>query len=452
MKTAYQHELDGDVPIGQAWVDRSHYEKHIEIAGGSGQGKTTLVEWLMLGVLERTDAGMLLVDPTGDSARKWLGWLAEGTVQRPCYLVDVTGPVLRYNPLAVEKEPKRVASHVAGLFEALHLIQSDTPAGQHRQMQRFVTATLRALIESDLTLADAYWWLTDETFRAKHLAKITHPETRAEWQRGPSKNDLKSTENWFAAFWEHDWLKAMYSGNGFDWARVYDEQAVVLLNLRGLFDSVRYSRAVAALFLTGLLTAASSAERPKRWYAVIDDATNYTPTHVGPILTLGRHFDLFLVLIRHQEFQGSLQRAVDVGCRTKFIFGGVPKEYQSTTTLDDWRIHETRTLYATETERVTASRDIAPRKIEVVPAMLPAFRCLYVHDGRPQGIIDLERTPEFYGDVEAFKAKVFSHAWYGEAPKEPPQRVARLAPASPPPIGADPKSERPRARQDRRGK
>ncbi len=59
-------------------------------------------------------------------------------------------PPLRFNPLAVAKRDPDI--HVSGLFEALHMTQATESATQHRQMRRFVTATLHALIENDLTL------------------------------------------------------------------------------------------------------------------------------------------------------------------------------------------------------------------------------------------------------------------------------------------------------------
>ncbi len=420
--TVYEHEIMGDIPLGDAWLPRSHSEKHIEIVGGSGQGKTTLAEWLMLGILERQDAGLLLIDPTGDSYRKYVGWLAEGTITRSAYLIDPAETILRYNPLAVEKNPKELANHVAGLYEALHLIQSDTPAGQHRQMQRFVTATLRALIEADLTLADAYDWLTDENFRVRHLGKIQHEETRKEWTRAPSAADLKSTENWFAAFWEHDALKAMYSGNGFDWRTVYPEQALVLLNLQSLAGSLRYSRAIVAMFITGLLSHARQARATKSWYVVVDDATDYTPAHVAQLLTLGRHFDLYLVLIHHQEFPTTLQRAVDVGCRTKFIFGEIPREYQ-------WQVPG-----YTPTGRV--SRVAGPDHLD-------AYQTLHVFDGQAVEVVNLEPTPEPYENPESFKATIFGHPWYGEKGRGEERKRASSAHTKPP---------KPPIAQDRRGK
>lgn len=440
----FKHELKGDVPIGGAWIEHGHCEKHIEIVGGTGQGKTTLAEWLMLGILERNEAGLLLIDPTGDSCRKYLGWLADGMLERPCYLVDVDGPVLRYNPLAMDKEPKTLATGIAGLFEALHLIQSDLPAGQHRQMQRFVTATLRALIEADLTLADAQQWLFDPGYRAKYLGRIKHEETRQEWLREPSPAKIESTENWFSVFWEHDWLKAMFSDNGFDWAHAYCEQPAVLVNLRGLAGSIRYAKAIAAMFITGLLNHARTAPVKKLWYVVVDDATDYTPAHVAQLLTLGRHFDLFLVLIHHQPFHASLQGAVDVGCRTKFTFGEIPKKYRwKEPPPDNVRASRSRSWVDQASGfRYTISEPLSrPTPVEG-PTSLPGFQCLHVFDERVIQVLTLEATPEAFADIETFKTKIYSNPWYGESKKEP--RGKPSAPHTKPP--------RPPISQDRRGK
>jgi hypothetical protein len=423
----FDHFLRRDIEIGDQWVDRDHLEKHIEIIGGSGQGKTTLAEQLMLGVLTKKPAGILLIDPTGDSCDKYLGWVAEGRITRPAYSVSFPDLVPRFNPLTPSDD---VAGQVSGLFEALHLIQSDTPAGQHRQMQRFVTATLRALIEAGLTLADAFNWLTDESFRQKHLGAIRHPETRLEWQRSPSQTELRSTLNWFAVFWEHDGLKKMYSGTGFDWSRVYEEQAIVLISLRGFLGSLRYSKAVGALFLTALFNHAAARKTHKLWYAVIDDATDYTPAHVAQYLTLGRHFNLFLVLIHHLEFPGSLQRYVQSGCRTKFYFGQIPREHH-------WR--------------VPASTPTGRASMVDGPDYLPAFTALQVYDGRVVQQLQLERSPKptKEPDVSPF----VNHDWYKprvDSPLPPEAPRHAVPPSSPPPgFGANPKSPRPRTPKGR---
>ncbi len=429
----YVHEFDNDIPIGEAWVKSDHCQKHIEIVGGSGQGKTTLAEWLMLGILERNEAGLLLIDPTGDSYKKYLGWLADGRLQRKAWLVDPGEKVLHYNPLAVDRDPLKLASHVSGLYEALHLIQSDSSPGQHKQVARFVTSTLRALIEANLTLADAFDWLTDETFRAKYLRAISHEETLKEWARGPSANDLKSTMNFFAAFWEHDGLKEMFSANGFTWESVYAEQPVVLVNLASMAGSLRFSKAVAAMFLTGLLEHARLAPVKKRWYAVIDDATDYTPAHVGQLLTLGRHFELFLMLIHHQSFDGRLQGAVEWGCRTKFFFGEIPSEYR-------WTVPE----YYTVGTRYPQERT---RQVQG-PSSSGSFTCLEVFDRKPIQFIRLEPTPESYEDVEPYKASVYERPEYQKEKNSILEEPIRPAATR----EANPKPGKPPLSRDRRGK
>src|SRR6266851_4772447 len=122
MTTTFEHELARDVPIGNLWIERTHYEKHIQIVGASGQGKTTLSEHVLLGILDRQEAGILHLDPTGDSYRKFRGWLADGRLERSAWLVDLDETILRYNPLAAAK--KDPGAFVDALFSALHLIQA----------------------------------------------------------------------------------------------------------------------------------------------------------------------------------------------------------------------------------------------------------------------------------------------------------------------------------------
>lgn len=420
--SVYLHELDGDIPIGEAWIPREHIEKHIEIIGGSGQGKTTLTETLMLGLLERHEAGLLLIDPKGTSCQRWLGWAAEGRVNRPVWYIDLEEKVLRYNPLGAEKDPTKISRHVEGLWEALCRIRTTGPTTQYRQMQRFVSATLRALIEANLTLADAFWWLTDrkpnggDGFRNQYLHRIKHPETRAEWVRSPSSNDLKSSMNFFEAFWRDDRIKAMYSGDGWDWQTVYDQQAIVLVNLRPFFNSTDLAKAVGTMFITGLVSHAAALKTGhKLWYVVVEDATEYVPEHVSQLLTMTREFDLYLALIHHQDFDGKLQAAVDKGCRTKFCFGEIPVEHR-------WK--------------VPGFTALGHRTWVSGPTWLDGYTCLHVFDGRVVQTIKVVPSPDAYANTEEFKSAILAHPWYGETKKEAiglERPTPRKKPTGPPP-------------------
>jgi hypothetical protein len=240
--------------------------------------------------------------------------------------------------------------------------------------------------------------------------------------------------NFFAAFWEHDGVKEMFSSNGFTWRAVYEAQPVVLVNLASMAGSLRFSKAVAAMFLTGLLEHARVAPVKKRWYAVIDDATDYTPAHVGQLLTLGRHFDLFLVLIHHQSFDGKLQAAVDVGCRTKFFFGEIPSEYRWTVPEHYW----VGTRYPQERVRQVPG-----------PSDTGHFTCLEIFDRKPVQFIPLEPSPESHEDVEAYKVNVYTRPEY-QAERKP--LAVDAAPVRSSKREANPKPGKPPLTRDRQGK
>jgi hypothetical protein len=388
-KTLYQRFYSGDLPIGGGWLEEQHYRTNIEVLGPPRYGKTTLVEHLILEALAggSSPAGILHIDPTGDGYRKLLGWAAESRIDRPVWLVDLDETPLRFNPLAVAKRDPDI--YVSGLYEALHMTQATEASTQHRQMRRFVTATLHALIENDLTLADAVKWLKKPGFRTPGMIRaIRNEEARLEWESNPSGARLESTENWFHIFSE-DPLRSMFSGNGFSWDAVYDEQPLVLVNLgsRKLGTSVDHRKAIAAMFIVSLFTAAFEKDEEKRrpWYVIIDDATNYTPPHIGPLLVESEgHRKLFFILMHHTPFDGPLQRSVDVGCRSKFFFGRLPEK------RDDFS-----------------------------GSSVPRLATVHVFDGHYLQTLQPEKTPDLYQSTTAFKERVFAHPWYGPAPAPP---------------------------------
>jgi hypothetical protein len=415
MTSIFQHELDGDIPVGEAWVNQRHLETNVEVIGPPRQGKTTLVEWLILGLTERVDTGILHIDPTGDSYRKILGWLADGRLsavksRRPIWLVDLDEKVLRYNPLTLAKRDP--AAFVPALYSALALINNDQ--GIHRQMARWVMNTLESLIALDLPFAMAERWLLDKDWRDQHMSSLDKT-LQLHWSQATS-GKLDSAVGWFDVFSRKN-LGPMFSGDGFDWADVYDEQPFVLVNLgcRRLGGDIRFRKAVGALFITGLLSTAMFAPRKRRWHIFVDDATFYTPEHVGPILTESGHYKLFLTLIHHIPFDGGLQRLVDAGCLTKFYFG------------------------------------------EYARMRLGRYQCAYVHDRAHMDYLNLEPTPEIYGRTDLLKTQVYDHPWYGEVKREeaaePPRdapRTGRPPGAPPPSYGAHQKSKKPGSRPGRR--
>lgn len=413
--TAFQHELRKDVPIGPAWVTREQYTKHIEVLGGSGRGKTTLTEQLFLGILQREKAGVLHIDPKGTSVERFLGWAEEGRFANEVWYVNQHEKPLRYNPLTIEKNPIRIPAYVDELIEALQLTQADASMpSQHRQMRRYVKATLQALIDLGRTLPDSQDWLFDEARRHRDIAKIRDPAVRAEWQRGVSQAKLESTENWFAAFWDES-LRSMFSGDGFDWAEVYDRQAAVLVDLSPFILSQHLARAVGAMFITGLIHHAFHAERKKLWFVVVEDATDYLPDHVGPILTLGREFGLYLYIVHHIDFPSRLQERVSRGCLTKFHFSELDK---------------------------------------LLP--LQPFECMQTYDDKIVQRIRLKSSQDPRSTGERLKQEVFARPWYGEMPRAEPVRAAGAPGKSAPPPGltveVNPQSSRPRTHPGRRGK
>ena len=431
-------------------IRREHVEKtHVEVVGPSQYGKSTVAEWVMSRLLQEEEAGLLLIDPLGDSYRKYIGWLTEGIIQRPAWLVDLDEAPLRYNPLQVAK--KNPSAYIPGLYEALTLIHSDSPAvGQHREMRRHVMATLHALIDNDLPLTAAAEWLQDEDFKTgktfrttERIYRIRDLKERAIWKANPSKNELRSTVNWFDAFGSGP-LNPMFSGNGFNWDEVYPTQAMVLVNLssQNLGDSELWMRGLATMFINGLHQAGFFAKEKYRWYAVIDDAQFYTPPTVGKYLLGDRHFDLYYWLIHHFAFPSAMQNCVDQGCTTKFFFGDIPHDYRR----NEWdggyyrgddgqlkkaSVHHWFNHYG---QQITWPPDA--KQVEGVKS-LPKHECLYVAERQVFGRFKFPPTPKpdvTEGDIDLFKDWVYSKPEYGVKAEPPESSASAVLPKVPPPL------------------
>lgn len=426
-----RHIYDGDIEIGKdVWIPADHLYKHVEIIGGTEQGKTTF----LLNILEKMlrprypgeVPGILFIDPKGSGCEKILQWKAAGRINRPVWYIDLEEKTIHYNPLSCPaKDPIKISKLVSELWEALCRIKSAGNTDQHTVMKRFVSATLRALIECDLKLTDARWWLTNrqpdrnnlKKFRHEHIERIKDRETYDEWAgNGPPQKMVESSITFFEPFWRDNRLKNMYSADGWEWNVIYPEKPIILVNLHSFLNDEQLAKAVGTIFISGLMIHAYSLKphspEIRRWHIIVDDATVYLPEHVGRTMTMTREFKVYWWLLRHQDFEGGLKKAVDLLALTKFIFG----EFED--------------------------RTVRPHQYYVPNR----FQCAHTFGNPPkfvQWLYPVE-MPYLKVDVEPEKQEIYSREWYQT--KKEPESVAPVRATRP-----DKKSARPTAGPSRQG-
>ncbi len=194
-KRADNHEFDvllgknihhGEVTdIGMLAKER---EKHTYIIGGTGNGKTTFMEY---GVVQdiRNGKGVTLIDPHGDSAKKILKYIPKERVKDVVYLnpIDIQHPIglnLLELPTGLDEdelllEKGRVTSAVVSVMRKVF---SDDEANAHR-----IEAVLRNAVHTALTVEGATLFtvlklLRNEKFRKDVVSKLDDEDLKDFWR------------------------------------------------------------------------------------------------------------------------------------------------------------------------------------------------------------------------------------------------------------------------------
>jgi len=172
-------------PIGLTATER---ERHVYIIGGTGNGKTTMLEYAIVQDI-LSGKGVALIDPHGDSAQKLLGYIPPERIDDVIYLnpKDIDHPVglnllelpkgLGESELLLEKE--RVTEAV---ISVLRKVFADDTANAHR-----IESILRNTIHTAFTVEDATLFtilklLRNTDYRKEVVSKLKDEYLKDFWR------------------------------------------------------------------------------------------------------------------------------------------------------------------------------------------------------------------------------------------------------------------------------
>lgn len=163
-------------------------EKHIFIIGGTGNGKTTMLEYGLVQDI-RNGKGVAIVDPHGDLAESLLGSIPKEREKDVIYFNpdDLTYPIglnlLELTPGLSEEDALReheiVTESVVSIFRKLF---SEDDSGGHRIEYVLRNAIHTALTVEDATLFTIYHLLNDPVYRKKVIDKLENKELKDFWR------------------------------------------------------------------------------------------------------------------------------------------------------------------------------------------------------------------------------------------------------------------------------
>ena len=161
--------------------------KHVYIVGGTGNGKTTVIQNAVINDI-KNGKGVAVLDPHGDMAEELLRHIPEKRIKDVVYFnpIDIEHPI-GFNPLEVDPnltgsalrlERERVTESVVSM---LRKIFSDNDTGGSRIESMLRNAIHTAFESENPTLFTIYKIINDDKFRSKLVSKLDNEYLKDFW-------------------------------------------------------------------------------------------------------------------------------------------------------------------------------------------------------------------------------------------------------------------------------
>lgn len=281
--------------------------KHIYIIGKTGQGKTTLLENMIINDILNSE-GLAYLDPHGDSIQRILDYIPKERIEDAIYFnaVDTLHP-FGFNVL--EKVPYE-SRHIVAL-SLLNIFKKIWVDAWSARMEYILTNTLLALLEwPSATLLDVNRMLADENFRKRVVGNLKDEVVKAFWEREFNKYHLQfrteaiaPIQNKIGQFITNPLIRNIIgqAESTFDFREIMDSGKVFLANLSVGAIGEETSSLLGGLLVTKIqLSAMSRADIPeekrKDFYLYVDEFQNFSTESFVNILSEARKYHLGIVL------------------------------------------------------------------------------------------------------------------------------------------------------------
>ena len=325
--------------------------KHIYVIGKTGMGKSTMLENMAIQDIQNGE-GICFIDPHGSTAEKLLDFVPQDRIKDVVYLAPFdTDYPMGFNVMEDVGYDKRHLV-VSGLMGAFRRIWVDAWSAR---MEYILQNTLLALLEyPDSTLLDVNRMLTNKTFRAAVVEKITDPIVKSFWTEefasftdSYTREATPAIQNKVGQFTANPLIRNIV-GQGkssFDLRKIMDEKKIFIVNL----SKVRMGETNASLLGSMLvvkiyLAAMSRADEPSavmarlpRCYFYVDEFQSMMNEAFADILSESRKYKLALTLANQyiEQMEEEVRDAVFGNVGTLIVFRVGPFDAEVLETVFD---------------------------------------------------------------------------------------------------------------------
>jgi len=305
-------------------------EKHVYLIGGTGNGKTTMLEYALLQDINVGNR-VAFIDPHGDAAQKLLKYIPKSRINDVVYLNprDIKHPIglnllelpegLDEDELLVEKE--RVTEAVVSV---LRKVFADDDANAHR-IESMLRNTIRTAFTTEQpTLFTCLELIRNTEYRNKVVAKLTDSHLKDFWREEFGKaggmqrvSMSKGLTSRLDRFDHSEFVSRMMSQkkSTISFEDIIDSGKILICNF-----STNMGEDTSALFGTTVLAklkiaAERRSEQPeaerKPFYVYVDEFQNFATTPFVKMLSASRKYKLFLTIAEQSTNQQEEQRLTE---------------------------------------------------------------------------------------------------------------------------------------------
>lgn len=316
-------------PIGLSEQER---ERHVYIIGGTGNGKTTLLQYAIVQDI-KNGKGLAVIDPHGDMAETILDYIPEDRVKDVIYfnpddldypigmnLLELT-PGLTGNDRLREKD--LITESVISIFRKIF---SDDDGGGHRIEYVLRNAIHTALTQENATLFTIYDLLNDPSYRKKVVAQLEDENLKNFWKNELGKaGDMQRVK--MAAGITAKIGRFLFSASArqileqprstIDFDDIINNGKILICNfskgILGEDTSELFGITVLAkLQLASLRRARIKQAKRRPFYLYVDEFQNFATTSFVQMLSEARKYKLFLLMAEQSTSQQDDQKMVNI--------------------------------------------------------------------------------------------------------------------------------------------
>ena len=326
--------------------------RHIAVIGGSGVGKSSLLERIFASFVSKKGCGGAFFDPHGDSARK-LPLMVSQSRRRDIIYCDPDGDCPQFNPLYFIDLELLEQAKESCITVLKSLSGSDTAWGNLTPYNVRNGLDVLTELESLCTLVHLMHFLASEKYRKRLLRKTADPFVKLYAELDLDQDAFTAAINKVAKLMRPNILSVIGWPESLDLLECMNSGKIFIFRLsKGALGEetaqILYSL-IISMFSIAALKRESQAVRPP-FLIVADEAQNATAGgRMGVLLAEARKYGISLCIAQQGLYQTPLRDDILTNAATQIVFNASGDDAE--TMAKNWNEENTHAFDITDLPR-----------------------------------------------------------------------------------------------------